>query len=390
MTAHAESSPPLPRSPAIALAAVATISTVDDLLAMSSLEAVTATLALGGLAVAVVGFAPMLGLLIWWSALIVDQWALSPATLAFPALVVCSIVQATRGRRLAAANLLATTAGISASTLRASTIPARESIWLALGLAMACLALGEIVRSILTNRARTRHLETLRERDRVELEARLARAHDEERASLARALHDIVASQLTIIAATVAGAQATPDPSIWRSSLDTIDRATVAALSEMRELLHTLDQPPGSAVTDTRVRPTVSAPEPASTRLANMVTTLTGLGREVRLDVDTAALAGAPADTGTGAVREVREALTNALRHGADGPLDIRVAAEGGGLDITVINPLGTRDSPSAGSGRGLVGLAHTVTNLGGTLESGPGAGQWRLQAHLPVIIDAG
>ena len=369
---------------------MATISTVDDLLAMSSLEAVTATLALGGLAVAVVGFAPMLGLLIWWSALIVDQWALSPATLAFPALVVCSIVQATRGRRLAAANLLATTAGISASTLRASTIPARESIWLALGLAMACLALGEIVRSILTNRARTRHLETLRERDRVELEARLARAHDEERASLARALHDIVASQLTIIAATVAGAQATPDPSIWRSSLDTIDRATVAALSEMRELLHTLDQPPGSAVTDTRVRPTVSAPEPASTRLANMVTTLTGLGREVRLDVDTAALDGAPAETGTGAVRVVREALTNALRHGADGPLDIRVAAEGGGLDITVINPLGTRDSPSAGSGRGLVGLAHTVTNLGGTLESGPGAGQWRLQAHLPVIIDAG
>ncbi|WP_406421027.1 sensor histidine kinase [Streptomyces sp. NBC_00842] len=61
------------------------------------------------------------------------------------------------------------------------------------------------------------------------------------------------------------------------------------------------------------------------------------------------------------AYRILQEGLTNALRHGAGGPIEIKVAAGPDGLDLTVVNRTGARTGPGAfpTSGHGLPGLAE-------------------------------
>ncbi|MFD8959531.1 sensor histidine kinase, partial [Streptomyces anulatus] len=94
------------------------------------------------------------------------------------------------------------------------------------------------------------------------------------------------------------------------------------------------------------------------------------------------------------AYRILQEGLTNALRHGAGGPIQVRVAAGPDGLDLTVVNRTGARTGPNPGSfstsGHGLPGLAERVRLLHGEFGSGPdGTGQWRLAVRLPVRASA-
>ena len=108
------------------------------------------------------------------------------------------------------------------------------------------------------------------------------------------------------------------------------------------------------------------------------------LHAEVRVD-----LAAVPDAVGRHALRIVQEALTNARKHAASAPVDLRVeGAPGEGLAIQVRNPApvlaaGVTEIP--GSGTGLVGLAERATLSGGRLEYGLDEhGDFRLRAWLP------
>lgn len=91
----------------------------------------------------------------------------------------------------------------------------------------------------------------------------------------------------------------------------------------------------------------------------------------------------------------MQESLTNALKHGAPGPVDAVLGRADGALTVRVVSPLGPRARPGPrvpGSGAGLVGMRERAELLGGSFAAGPvdGAGtggerRWEVRAVLPL-----
>jgi signal transduction histidine kinase len=89
------------------------------------------------------------------------------------------------------------------------------------------------------------------------------------------------------------------------------------------------------------------------------------------------------------AYRAVQEGLTNAIKHAPASAVRLRVAVEGGALEIELRDEAGGTGGGSlagTGSGMGLEGLRERVESLGGSLDAGPaGAAGWRLHARVPT-----
>lgn len=85
-----------------------------------------------------------------------------------------------------------------------------------------------------------------------------------------------------------------------------------------------------------------------------------------------------------------REALSNALRHGGDGPLQVRSDVKAGVLHHSIESPLpdgppGTDAAPPARAGNGLANMTARATAAGGSLTAEPAAGHWRVALVLPL-----
>jgi signal transduction histidine kinase len=204
----------------------------------------------------------------------------------------------------------------------------------------------------------------------------------EERAAMARDLHDVVASRLSAIAihaeAALSGA---PDGGRDRAALTAVRAESVASLAEMRSMILVLRG---------------AGEDPAATaaagldRIDELAATARGRGLDVRVDAGpTGAL---PAVVDHAAYRIAHEALTNAAAHGpAGGRVDVRVATGPAGLEVEVLSLLPTEDRPAAphppslGSATGLVTMTERARSLGGRLTAGPHDGRWRVHAVLPL-----
>ncbi|WP_203959868.1 sensor histidine kinase [Actinocatenispora thailandica] len=94
------------------------------------------------------------------------------------------------------------------------------------------------------------------------------------------------------------------------------------------------------------------------------------------------------------AYRLVQEALSNATRHAAGGPVDVTVEVTPDRVGLRVHNGPGTDRGPAVrragGSGHGLVGMRERVALLGGELHLGPDPdGGFTVAADLPVAVPA-
>jgi len=232
-----------------------------------------------------------------------------------------------------------------------------------------------------------RWVQARRAQEAAHRDAERAAAAADERARIARELHDVVTHHVTaMVVQADAAAYLTDRPERVTAVLGDIAGTGRQALVELRHQLGVLRVPAdGSA-----------GRMPALEPLADVVERVRASGQPVHL-VQRAELVDLPGPTALAVHRVVQESLTNALKHAPARCTTVTVVRTGTGagavVDVEVTtagSPAGRPAAPSAlvdaGSGRGLAGLAERVGVLGGRLEAGPRpGGGFGVRARIPV-----
>ncbi|MER7499529.1 histidine kinase [Nonomuraea pusilla] len=257
--------------------------------------------------------------------------------------------------------------------------------WIAHPGPMPLIAVVTGVVMLFGHNVRTRRLATARlvEEERRTRQAEGAQMVLEERARIARELHDVVAHHLSVIAiqAEAVPMQASGDPAVLEAGLGGIRRLSLDAIAELRQVLGVLRDEHGR--TDT-------APQPGLDRLDELVAHARSAGLSVRVG-RSGALDGLPHAVSLSAYRIVQESLSNAMRHAPGSDVTVGVAREAHGVRLRVVNGPGSRAGSGPGAGHGLVGMRERVALLGGALDAGPlPRGGFEVRAVLPVQGSAG
>jgi signal transduction histidine kinase len=212
------------------------------------------------------------------------------------------------------------------------------------------------------------------ERER-ENAARVAVA--EERARIARELHDVVAHAVSVMVLQVGAVRhgMTDDHKEDREALQHVEQAGRTALAEMRRLLDAMrredDQPELS-------------PRPGLDRVRQLLDDVQAAGLDVRLDVEGDPVH-LPAGLDLSAYRIIQEGLTNALKHANAKHACVKVAYGRDHLEVTVRDDGRSRTAPDA-VGHGLIGIGERVKVFGGDMTVGPvDGGGFALRARLPL-----
>ena len=272
-------------------------------------------------------------------------------------------------RRAAGAVVLLGLAGAVAGSLEQGVGPGEWA-----GGFLAVLAPAGVGLLVRAQRARTRRLEELAVHLERERERRAHAAVADERARIARELHDIVSHAVSVIAVQSDAAQAAleHDPARARAPLGTIRASAREALTDMRRLLGVLREAGGTVEVE---------PLPG----LGQVDALVGRVPTARLHVE-GSLLGLPSSLDRGAYRIVQEALTNAAKHAPGAAVDVRLRRTDSLLEIEV------RDTGPGPSGEpppdahGLVGMRERARLHGGSLDAGAAeGGGFRVHARLPL-----
>jgi len=204
-------------------------------------------------------------------------------------------------------------------------------------------------------------------------------AAETERTRIARDMHDVVAHSLAVVIAQADGARyaAAADPAAATHALETISTTARAALSDVRMLL-------------TQLRHTqADGPQPTLADLEQLYAQVRGAGVELRVDVDPAPVREVPASVQLAVYRILQEALTNALRHGSPGAVDVALAWHDDRVELTVRNAASAVAPASPGAdparGHGLIGMRERAQLVGGTLEAAREGAGFRVRAVLPL-----
>lgn len=205
-----------------------------------------------------------------------------------------------------------------------------------------------------------------------------AEAVREERAAMARELHDVISSHLSAVAIhSGAALAAPPDIDRDRGALQQARAASITALEEMRTMIDLLRSEDGADGLPTRGG-------------LGSLPALVGWAEDAGLDVDvhtSGALESAVSiAVDQAAARILQEALTNALKHGT-GRADVAVEADEQTLEIVVRNPVpdGPTDAPARAGGTGLISMTERARSLGGTLLAAAEDGTFVVRASLPT-----
>jgi signal transduction histidine kinase len=250
-----------------------------------------------------------------------------------------------------------------------------RTLWNVVGLMFVLVAplLGALwVRQL---RLRTVMLEQLTEQLEREREERARFAVAEERARIARELHDEVAHAMSVIAVQADAAEGAlaKDPALVERPLVAIRETARGALNDMRRVLGAL-----RAGEDAEL-----APEPGLERIGRLVKHARAAGLEVDLRIE-GEPSPLPAPVDLAAYRVLQEGLTNVRKHAAAKRVEITVRYSYDAVAIEVADD-GDGAGNGGGSGRGLAGLRERVTLLGGEFIAGPRHRGFALRVTLPL-----
>ncbi|MEV6415753.1 sensor histidine kinase [Kribbella sp. NPDC051718] len=246
-------------------------------------------------------------------------------------------------------------------------------------LTMALLsAVAVVVADLVRSRADAR--QQLVEQEEINAAERAQRARWQERARIARELHDVVAHHLSVVVVRADSAphRLTGLPDDAREEFAGIAEDARSSLTEMRRVLRLLREDPGSGLASSEL-----GPQPGLADLPELIAATRRAGADVRLEVESSPDLD-PAVELT-AYRVVQEAVSNAVRHAPGAAVEVSVRRVGGELLVSVVN--GPVDAAVAsGSGHGLVGMRERVGLLDGRLRAAATEdGGYRVEVVLPL-----
>ncbi|MEU1281058.1 histidine kinase [Streptomyces sp. NPDC005805] len=220
----------------------------------------------------------------------------------------------------------------------------------------------------------------------------------EERTTIARELHDVVAHHMSVVAiqAEAAPYRVENPPEELEKAFATIRENAVAALTELRRIL-------GVVRAEDYQAP--DAPQPMLSDLDNLLANVREAGLETEKTI-TGAVRELPSGVELSAYRIIQEALSNALRHAPGATAKIEISYVLGGLGLRIVNTApqglvkparrpttaphgGLRPHLSIGAGHGITGMRERVTMLSGEMTAEPTAeGGYEVTAFIPVAAD--
>jgi signal transduction histidine kinase len=198
----------------------------------------------------------------------------------------------------------------------------------------------------------------------------------DERARIARELHDILGHSVSVmvVQAGAAAQVVDDDPAFVRRALEAIRTTGTQALDEVRRTVDLLRTDKGSAL----------APQPGLGELPALLDQVRADGLHVDFEQH-----GAPRlspGQELALYRVVQESLTNVRKHADASRVRVCIDGRADGVAVTVIDD-GRRRETRTTSGHGLVGMRERVTTYGGEFDAGPdpaGSG-WRVRVSLPL-----
>jgi signal transduction histidine kinase len=215
----------------------------------------------------------------------------------------------------------------------------------------------------------------------AQLREQAAREHAlllDERARIARELHDVVSHtvSLMVVQAGAARFAVGEDDDEVRERLLSVEQTGRSAVGDLRRLLEVLRAEDDDAA---------AGPLPGLAQLGELADGFRRAGLDVTVTVE-ALPPVLPTALDVSAYRLLQEALTNVLKHSAATSAEVRVEATGETVVLEVTDrgperPAGT----VGGAGHGLIGMRERVALFGGRLETGAAGHGWRVRAELPL-----
>lgn len=201
----------------------------------------------------------------------------------------------------------------------------------------------------------------------------------EERTTIARELHDVVAHHMSVVAIQAEAAPyrvENPPPELEQAFL-TIRENAVAALTELRRVL-------GVVRAEDYEAP--DAPQPTLAELDRLLANVAEAGLRTEKTV-TGAVRELPQGVELSAYRIIQEALSNTLRHAPGATAKVEIGYVLGGLGLRVVNgPATGLVKPSPGAGHGVTGMRERVAMLDGEMTAETTAdGGYEIAAFIPV-----
>lgn len=201
----------------------------------------------------------------------------------------------------------------------------------------------------------------------------------QERARIAREMHDVVAHSMSLVhmRATSASYRLASLDDDARDEFARIADDARAAMHEMRGLLRVLRDPDE----------VLTAPQPGLERLDQLIASARSAG--ARIHAELAPLDPAP----SGALqlvlyRVAQESVSNALRHAPSAPIEITLRQDGTAIVLRVRNALDERAGQEHVDGHGIRGMRERVASVGGALLVGTDAeGGFTVETRIPLSL---
>jgi len=210
-----------------------------------------------------------------------------------------------------------------------------------------------------------------------EREERVRALVAEERARIARELHDVVAHSVSVM---VVQAQAGPRLTAREEAVtafESIEASGREALVELRRLL---------GILRTEDKQLAIGPQPGLASLAGLVEQVRDAGLPVTLRIEGEQVT-LPPGVDLSAYRIIQEALTNTLKHAGRANAEVVVRYSSSAVELEIVDTgSGPHDADINGSGHGLIGMRERTALYGGQLDAGPRPdGGYMVRARLPL-----